>query len=113
MPRPKLRRDPPSDITDLSATLEALAARIGDRIGESIARALSAQAPAPGPEPRRHCAREGCEKPVAAKGLCKSHYNLMLYHRRKARPARGSRPPAAKRARAATPKKAKRPRKHR
>jgi hypothetical protein len=80
------RRRPP-DPPDLNATLELLAVRIGDRIGESLSRALgrvAATAPADGPAvERQRCAREGCERPAAAKGLCKSHYNLMLYHRRK------------------------------
>ena len=100
MPR---RRPTPTAAVDLSSTLEALATRIGDTIGRSIAEALS-QAPLPAPAPRtaagpRRCAEAGCGRPAAAKGLCKSHYNLMLYHRRKSAAAKGakSKTPAAKR----------------
>lgn len=88
MPRRGSRRETAPDLT---AALEDFAARIGDQIGAGIARALKEQEP-----PRRRaapaaasCAREGCGRPVAAKGLCKSHYNLMLYHRRKSESARG------------------------
>ena len=70
---------------DLTQTLELLAVRLGDRIGAGIARAL-AGAPGARPAPARRkkrCSHEGCARDAAAKGLCKSHYNLMLYHRRK------------------------------
>ena len=90
---------------DLNATLELVAARIGDRIGEEIARALGRAAPAePAPPERKRCETEGCDKPAAAKGLCKSHYNLMLYHRRKAEEApagRRAKRPAGRRPRSA------------
>jgi|GEM_PF-4035550 len=70
--------------TDLATTLERLATRIGDDIGRRIVHALSAPA-ALGAEAkaRPSCASDGCERFAVAKGLCKSHYNLMLYHRRK------------------------------
>ncbi len=80
---------------DLNATLELVAGRIGDRIGERLARAIGraagpgADGPAPGS--RRSCSRDGCEKPAVAKGLCKSHYNLMAYHRRR---GQATRPPS-------------------
>ena len=70
--------------------IENLARRIGDQIGQSLARALAEGNPAPArpgparPGKRATCSREGCGRPAAARGLCKSHYNLMLYHRRKA-----------------------------
>lgn len=78
---------------DLTETFERLATRIGDDIGRELVRALG------DPPSRRRsakvkaiCSTEGCERFVAAKGLCKSHYNLMLYHRRKrlAAPARAA-----------------------
>ncbi len=80
---------------DLTHTLERLALLLGDRIGTGIARALLVPGGAPiaaaarpraakAPSVRRGCTREGCSRAAAAKGLCKSHYNLMLYHRRKA-----------------------------
>ena len=84
---------------DLTRTLERLAILLGDRIGAGIARALAAQPPgrATGRPPRaghstprrKRCTHEGCARDAAAKGLCKSHYNLMLYHRRKAERAAG------------------------
>jgi hypothetical protein len=81
---------------DLTGTLERLALLLGDRIGAGIARALvspSGGGAAGGhtarpPAPRKRCSREGCARDAAAKGLCKSHYNLMLYHRRKAEQGR-------------------------
>ncbi|WP_373048283.1 hypothetical protein [Vulgatibacter sp.] len=70
---------------DLTATLERLAVRLGDEIGAGIARALGSAPAAQEATQRRkkRCAHEGCDRDAAAKGLCKSHYNLMLYHRRK------------------------------
>ncbi|HEY0840936.1 MAG TPA: hypothetical protein VGD74_12170 [Vulgatibacter sp.] len=81
--RPRRRATDPKP-ADLTETFERLATRIGDDIGRELVRAL-------GPPPARRrppkakaiCSTEGCERFVAAKGLCKSHYNLMLYHRRK------------------------------
>jgi hypothetical protein len=86
------RKSPPSP--DLNETFERLALQIGDRIGESLARALDRPAEVAGlaPASKPHCEREGCDRPVVAKGLCKSHYNLMLYHRRKAEAAAVGRP---------------------
>ncbi|HWV38821.1 MAG TPA: hypothetical protein VN033_10140 [Vulgatibacter sp.] len=69
-----------SGAADLTETLERLAVKIGDDVGRKIARALVQPAPR---GVARICATEGCERAVVAKGLCKSHYNLMLYHRRK------------------------------
>jgi len=77
--------------TDLTSTIEEFASRIGDRIGAGIARALEQRAPARRSAGPTTCAREGCKRAVAAKGLCKSHYNLMLYHRRKAEAAASTR----------------------
>jgi hypothetical protein len=78
-----MRREAPPD---LNAALEELAGRIGQQIGLRILKAIEdargAAAPVAGEE-RKRCAQEGCDRPAAAKGLCKSHYNLMLYHRRK------------------------------
>lgn len=73
----------------LHELLEALAARIGEEVGRTIAAEL-AQPPTPSAPPRaapRACSKPGCGKKIAAKGLCKGHYNLMLYHRRKTAPA--------------------------
>ncbi len=72
---------------DLNAAFELLAASIGDDIGKKLAQAIGGD-PSPrrlprSPRPKAICASEGCGRFVAAKGLCKSHYNLMLYHRRK------------------------------
>lgn len=88
---------------DLTRTLERLALLLGDRIGAGIARALAAP-PAPPPHvqegatAKKRCTHAGCTRDAAAKGLCKSHYNLMLYHRRKAERGpggeRGKRPRA-------------------
>lgn len=88
---PQRRR--PAAPPDLNATLELLAVRIGDRIGESIVRAIGrvAGVEAPRATERKRCAHEGCGRPAAAKGLCKSHYNLMLYHRRRAETPAGAR----------------------
>lgn len=98
---PQRRR--PSVPPDLNAVLELVAARIGNRIGEGIARALGrGAAEEPALPERKRCETEGCAKPAAAKGLCKSHYNLMLYHRRKAEAvsaARRTKRPAGRRPR--------------
>jgi len=74
-----------SQPVDLTRTLELLAVHLGDRIGAGIARALVSASGRQQPPARRkkRCAREGCTRDAAARGLCKSHYNLMLYHRRK------------------------------
>lgn len=92
------RADRPADLT---RTLERLALLLGDRIGAGIARALAkpgetraSEAPVAAPAVRaprkKPCAHPGCARDAAAKGLCKSHYNLMLYHRRKAERAAGA-----------------------
>lgn len=69
----------------LEQTFERLAERLGERLGamlgESLARALEAESR----NAIRRCSRPGCLRQAAARGLCKSHYNLQLYHRRKAR----------------------------
>jgi len=79
MRRPR-RQEPAA--ADLTETLERLAVKIGDDVGRRIARALGEPVTGERKE-ARICATEGCERAVVAKGLCKSHYNLMLYHRRK------------------------------
>lgn len=95
------RRKTPSP-PDLNGTFELLALQIGDRIGERLARALDRPAGDSDPSDsapamaKRRCEREGCERPVAAKGLCKSHYNLVLYHRRKAQTASAGKPAKGK-----------------
>lgn len=75
---------------DLNPAFEALVARIGTRIGRKLALTLMERSQ---PQGRRGvkaiCANPDCERAVVAKGLCKSHYNLMLYHRRKAEAATG------------------------
>lgn len=86
------QRRPTSTVPDLNALLERVAIRIGDQIGEGLARALGREAAVElPPRERKRCETEGCTKPAAAKGLCKSHYNLMLYHRRKAEAATAAR----------------------
>lgn len=70
----------------LHELLEALAARIGEEVGRTIAAELAApptESGAEEPAAPRVCSKPGCGKKLAAKGLCKGHYNLMLYHRRK------------------------------
>lgn len=72
---------------ELAPTFERLGEKIGDRIGRKLARALVGLPSEPSPSSRRVkrvCSREGCERFAVAKALCKNHYNLMLYHRRKA-----------------------------
>lgn len=95
-------RDPSDERaqTDLTETIERLAVRIGDDIGREFARALG-EPPTKrraAPREKARCASEGCERDAVAKGLCKSHYNLMLYHRRKQATgaARGRSPTARK-----------------
>lgn len=78
--RRQRRKEPGA--ADLTETLERLAVKIGDDVGRKIARALGEPVAGERKE-ARICATEGCERAVVAKGLCKSHYNLMLYHRRK------------------------------
>ena len=67
----------------LAERIEAIALHIGDRIGARIARAIAGEGAAPA-RARKRCHHEGCTRDAAARGLCKSHYNLMLYHRREA-----------------------------
>jgi hypothetical protein len=92
MARRRTRSEP-----DLTAAIEEFAARIGDQIGSGIARALGDEARTRTAARETTCAKEGCTRPVAARGLCKSHYNLMLYHRRKAETAKAKKSPRRRR----------------
>jgi len=80
-----------SEPVDLNPAFEALVARIGTRIGRKLALALTeGMQPSGRGGVKALCANPSCERAVVAKGLCKSHYNLMLYHRRKAEAAGGA-----------------------
>jgi len=82
-----------TDTVPLHELLESLAARIGEEVGRKLAEELARPPERAASTPERvGCSKPGCGKKVAAKGLCKGHYNLMLYHRRKAAGA-GSPPP--------------------
>ncbi len=82
-----------AEVVPLHELLESLAARIGEEVGRTIAAELARPPSRPPAAPAaKVCSKPGCGKKLAAKGLCKGHYNLMLYHRRRAAEAAGAAP---------------------